>query len=302
MAHVGGAGDTPNPSPLTDQTQVPKPVGSNNGHSVQQTDVPPQLNGLAPNQTSGTPIGDRDTAPVDGTNPTPGLAKPSEDKDLPTLEKEREDMLKEAGELMQKNEELTVLGFALRSLQPKNYEDKLTPPPGLKVTLQMSPGAPVFTVEPPDDAFKALPKDQQDEMKKMAYDLLMNHTTTAYQGYDPKAGREQVEKLKEQMERNGEEIGKKSGDNNWRDRLTKLEHRPAHIVVHSDSTGGAKVTATDEKDKTKPQVQVSTDEVPVNDDVPATPVSSSGVDLNDNLLPPSTHGGITLVTGDNKAE
>ena len=292
---VGGSGDVHTSSPLQEQALIEKPVGSNGAHNIQQTDVPNQLNDLAPNGTSQTPVGDRDTTSVDGARPTPGLSRPSGDADLPALENEREDMLKEAGELMQKNEELTVLGFALRSLQPTRYPDKLTPPPGLKVTLQMNPDAPVYTVEPPDEAFKALPKEQQEAMKKKAYDLLMNHTTTQYQGHDPKAARDRVDKLKEQLEKNGNEIGTKGGDNNWRDRFTKLEQRPAHIVLNSDSTGGAKDTAIDEKDKPKPLVKVSSDDIPV-DDTPATPVSSNGVDPGNNLQPPATDGGITKLT------
>ena len=283
---VGGPESTSTPSPLTDQTRVQNQSGIKDGQKVQQTNVPNQLNALSPDQTPQTPIEDRSSTPVDNATSTPGLSKPSEEKDLPALEKDREDMLKEAGELMQKNEELTVLGFALRSLQPQNYDQKLTPPPGLKVTLQMNPDAPVYTVEPPDENFKQLPKDQQVDMKKMAYNLLMKHATTSpkYANYDLKASREQIEKLKEQLEKNGEEIGKKNGDNNWRERLKTLEHRPAHIVISDDKTG-PKVTATDDKEtpgNPKPAVNLNVENEP---EISSTG-SEDGLDTATNPGPP----------------
>ena len=249
---VGSAGNPNTPSPLTDQTQVQKTQPGAGSQKVAPANVPNQLNSLSPNNTSQKPIGERSSTPVDGKQ-TPGLSQPSEEKDLPALEQERENMLKEAGELMQKNEELTVLGFALRSLKPANYEEKLTPPPGLKVTLQMAPDAPVYTIEPPDEAFKKLPKEQKDQMKEMAYKLLMNHAIKSSNGVNPGANKKRIDELREKLEKNGEEIGKKNGDNNWRERLKKLEHRPAHIVINDYD--GAIPSAREPKQKEKPKPQ-----------------------------------------------
>ena len=235
MAHVGDTGGASQSSPLTDQTQIQDPVGYKNGQSVQHKDVPSQLGSLDPDLTSGTPIGDRDTTTVDGATSTPGLSGPSGEKGLPALEKVRKDMLDEAGEIMEAHEELTVLAHALRALARGNYTDTRTPPPGLKITLQMSPDAPIYTVEPPDEAFKKLPEDQQNQMKKMAHDLLMNHNTKKYGEYDLSASKTRLQELQDKLEKNGEEIGQKSGNNNWRESYKKLEHQPVRITVHGDA-------------------------------------------------------------------
>lgn len=300
MPHVDGAGDIPNPS-LAGKTEPPEGIAGNNGHSVRPTDTTPQLNGLAPGHNTGMPIGKRDVTPVDGAKPTPGLSGSTEDKDLPTLEQEREKMFQEAGELMQKKEELIVLGHALQSLQPHKYEDKLPPLQGLKITLQMSPDEPVYSIEPPDDAFRALPEDQQKAMKEKAYDLLMNHATAQYVGYDQQATKNRIDELKDKLERNGEEIGKKNGDNNWRGRFTSLEQRPAYIVVNSEN--GKATSHTTPKAKGSPQVTVTLPPQPPADvddaeEPEASSVSSNTIPPLDKLAPPETYGGVTLVTGD----
>lgn len=282
---VGGSGDISTSSPLTDQPGIESPAGNNGAHNIHPTEVPNHLSGLEPDGTSRTPIGERSSTPVDTTS-TPGLSKPSdEEKDLPTLEKERAEMLKEAGEVMANNEELLVLAHALRAVAaPGTYEDNLDKPKGLKVTLQLAPNTQVYTLEPPDEAFKALPPEHQEKMKAMAYDLLMNHNNTKFKDYDLRASKERLNELKEKLEKNGEEIAGKNGENNWRASFETLEHRPAYIITPSDDAypNTSAIREKDEPEKLKPSVKVEGEiepETPLElpDDEPENPISSDPV-------------------------
>lgn len=283
MSTVGGPGNTSGSSPLTQQTPVHNPTGNKEGQNIQPTNVPNQLGNLPPNQTSQTPVGDRTPTPVNNTTPTPGLAPPagSDNKDLPALEKERADMLKEAGDLTGKHEEMFVLAHALRAMAPEKYPSKLPKPPGLKVTMQLNPGAPVYTIEPPDDAFKKLPKEEQAKMKAMAYAMLMEHNNSHFQGYDLDASKKRLEELKEKLEKNGQEIGQKGGANNWQEEYRKLEHKPAHIVINNEAGATTNTTAPNSKNKSQPDATQ-----------PPKPVN-----YTDEPLEPVTYDKVTLVTG-----
>ena len=299
---VGSPGNESTPPPVTDAT-VNHP-GSNNGQTVQPVPTDPHLAGLNPSRTSETPIRDRTTSRTEAT-PTPGL-QPSQNASLQELETERTELLEKSGKSMAQLEEMRVAAIAIQALDKQRFPDN-QPPRDLQISMKLSPDSESFSVVPPDDYFNALPEEKQAEMKALAVELLMKHCDTHFSSVDVEGTKRTLGQMKERLEKNGEEIGQKGGENNWRLQYQALEFRPAVVSVHKDDGIQARAEVPAEE-SIRPETPPPGDDLTLDDNSEEPPLddhyepekveSVSELDLSDNVPSSVSDDEISSVSDD----
>ncbi|MET4693186.1 hypothetical protein [Endozoicomonas lisbonensis] len=258
------------PSGITPGSNVPTPpttsgggtgsadaagvTGRVNGNSVAGVASPRrQLDGIPPNQTSGTSLRER-SASQPGTPPPNQLSgslssesaregsaaespkekqkreleearQARENNTLEQLEAEQEALLAEADEKYQKVEAHTVLGKAFAALDNPSGALK-----GVKVIIRLPGEDKPIRLIPPDK--KALKGRDVVALTKMAKELLQQYNNTAFTGFNVGECNQRLSTIQEMLKDVGGKISEKGKpDNDWQKQLEDLQHRQSIIHV-----------------------------------------------------------------------
>ena len=256
MAGEGGVGGVRGPVALPGMAgpELPPKLGRTDTRSVSEVpDAEPHLDQLNPSETPPTALPSRKSEEVEGKS-TEGLKKEEEDKRTPDeLKADQAKAFEKVSELTEKFEQHSVLGRALEALKEKSddledmkgaskpkkalkaLKEKLALKTDLKITITLAGSDKPITLIPLNE--KELGNENLESLMALAMNILAEHQTTVFSGFDAAATAKELQGLHDTVRKIGEKLGdkdKEEGEHNWEKEWKKRRHKPATVVAGTD--------------------------------------------------------------------